>query len=358
MSLNSALRHPLRAAADAAVLVDRSALGRLRATGADVPDLLNRLSTNLVDPLETGKMARTILTTNKGRILDVLTLLRAPDHVLILTSAGALEKVAAWLEKYTIIEDATFTDVSAQTAHLALTGPKSPAIVAEALGPSAGNLAPGACAVVPWRGADLLVARTDPLGAPGYDLIAPAQHGDALRQHLLLAGKSLGVTSATHEAWEALRVQAGIPAYGHELTEAYNPLEAGLDGIISWTKGCYIGQEVVARLKTYHKVQRHLVRLALDAATPPPPESKLLVEGKDAGVLTSAAPSPDGKGVLGLGYLRTAFLKDGAGLRVEAVGEDGTRVSGRVTWAPSLPAEALTPVQLMALAAEADAEET
>lgn len=342
----------VRAAVESAALWDRGALGRLRATGADAPDLLNRLSTNLVDPLPEGRLARTILTTNKGRILDVLTLLRASDHVLILTSAGALQKVAAWLEKYTITEDATFTDVSAQTAHLALTGPKSPAVVGDALGPSAGNLALGACAVVPWHGADLLVARTDPLGAPGYDLIAPAQHGDALRQHLLLAGKSLGVTSATHEDWEALRVQAGIPAYGRELTEAYNPMEAGLDGLISWTKGCYIGQEVIARLKTYHKVQRHLVRLALDAAPLPPRESKLLVDGKDAGVLTSAAPSPDAAGLLALGYLRTAYVKEGVGLKVEAVGTGGSRVVGRVTWLPSLPAEAVTPAQLLALAAE------
>ncbi len=349
MALNEALRQQLRAAAGAAVLVDRGALGRLRATGADVPDLLNRLSTNLVDPLAQGRFARTILTTNKGRILDALTLLSAPDHVLILTSAGALEKVAAWLEKYTIAEDAAFADVSAQTAHIALTGPKSPAVVAQALGPAAGGLAPGACADVSWQGTNLLVARTDPLGARGYDLIAPAQHGDALRQHLLIAGKSLGVTSATHEAWEALRVQAGIPAFGHELTEAYNPLEAGLDGLVSWTKGCYIGQEVVARLKTYHKVQRFLVRFSFDTSEEVTTGSKLVVDGAEAGVLTSAAPSPDGKGALALGYLRTAFLKDGAGRRVGG--------GGRVTGAPVLPDEALTPLQLMALAAEAEEEE-
>lgn len=350
------VREQLHAATHAAVLVDRSGLGRLRATGADVLDLLNRLSTNQVDPLEVGKAARTVLTTNKGRILDVLTLAHLPDHVLILTSEGALEKVATWLEKYTIAEDAAYADVSGETAQLTVTGPKATRAVTAAFGRSVAELDAGAFAAASWQGVDVIIARTDPIGAPGYDLVCPVEVKDALVEQLFAAGRADGLTAASREAWDALRVHAGIPTYGYEITESYNPLEAGLDALISWTKGCYIGQEVVARLKTYHKVQRHLVHLSLDTAAPQPPGSKLLVDGKDAGVVSSAAPSPDGKGVLALGYLRTAYLKDAAGLNVEAVGADGRRIPGRVTWAPELPAEALTPAQLMALAAEAEEE--
>ncbi|MBM3946493.1 MAG: aminomethyl transferase family protein [SAR202 cluster bacterium] len=323
----------------------------MRATGPDVLDLLNRLSTSLVDPLEVGGLARTVLTTNKGRVLDLLTVLRLADHVLIMTSEGAFDKVLGWLDKYTIAEDATYADSSTETAQLTIVGPKASEVVGAALGSGAGSLEPGQCSTLSWQGSNVIVARADPLGGPACDLVCPAAVRVGLAAGILAAGRSHGVVAAERETWETLRVQAGVPAYGHELTEAYNPLEAGLDSAISWTKGCYIGQEVVARLRTYFKVQRYLVRLQFGPSEEVSAGSRLAVDGAEAGIVTTAVPTPDGKGYLALGYLRTAFVKEGAGLRVEAIGHGGRRATGSVTWAPRLSAEAVTPAQLLELAA-------
>ena len=112
------------------------------------------------------------------------------------------------------------------------------------------------------------------------------------------------------EALDALRIERGVPAFGRELTEAFNPLEAGLIDIISFTKGCYVGQEVVARLNTYDKVQKRLMRMRWDDGAGPEPGAKLVLDGKQVGVVTSAADSPAGSGV-GLGYVRLAHASEG-----------------------------------------------
>ncbi|MSQ11484.1 MAG: aminomethyl transferase family protein [Dehalococcoidia bacterium] len=351
VNTSAGLAAQYRAASESSIIANRSAFGRIEARGADVLDLLNRLGTNRTDTLAPGQGEATMLTTNKGRILDLLTVLRLPKRVLLLTSAGAAGTVAAWLEKYTITEDAAFADVSAETTQLTLSGPRAPELLGRAFDRRLAGLAAWTCALTDWQGAQLLIARTDPLGVPGYDVVGPASAAASLRAHLVETGRGLGALEVGPEVWEMLRVQAGVPLYGRELTQDYNPLEANLERAVSWTKGCYVGQEVVARLHTYHKVQRHLVRLALSAETPPPPGSRLRIEDVDVGVLTSAARAPDAVGVAALGYLRTPFVRQG--LELEAVSPDGTVAPGYVAWAPELPAEALTPARLLTLAEEA-----
>ena len=346
----SSLDEEYRAAKQIAAIYDRSYVGRIRATGADVLDLLNRLSTNKVDALQPGRGERTILTTNKGRIVDQLTTLRAQDHVLLLTSEGAVGPVTKWLDTYTIMEDAAFADVSGQTAQFTVAGPKAQQLIGAAFGQEANALEPIGCATIEGIGGDVFVARTESLNAPTYEVIVPLDMAKAVWERLVSTGQPMGALPAGEESLEVVRIEAGVPRYGHEITEAHNPLEAGLSDEISWDKGCYIGQEVVARLRTYHKVQRYLVRLSLDAQEPPPQGAKLLVEGKDAGFVTSAAKVPGQPGVKALGYLRTAFVKQGTAVQV--VLSHGALATGSIVWAPELPPEALTPAQLLALAEE------
>ena len=242
-------------------MADRSPVGRLQATGPDVLDLLNRLSTNRVDPLDPGAGETTVLTTNKGRIIDWITLLHPGDRTVILTSPPCAEAVSAWIDRYTIIEDVTVEDVTPSTALIGVLGPAASAVVEQVLGPAAAALPPLGCVSVPWGAGSALSARTSPMGVPGYDLMVDAADAASLWDALARAGAAHGVQPIGSEAMEALRVENGLPRWGPELGDAYNPLEAGLTDSISWTKGCYIGQEVVARLWTYHKVQRFLVSL-------------------------------------------------------------------------------------------------
>ena len=340
-----------RAATQGVALADRSPIGRLQATGPDVLDLLNRLSTNRVDPLEPGAGAATVLTTNKGRIIDWITVLHPGDRTVILTSPPCAEAVSAWIDRYTIIEDVTVEDVTPSTALIGVLGPAASAAVEAVLGPSAAELPPLGCRSVPWGAGAVLAARTSPLGVPGYDLMVDAADAASLWDALAEAGAARGVQPIGLEAMEALRVENGLPRWGQELGDAYNPLEAGLTESVSWTKGCYIGQEVVARLWTYHKVQKYLVGLAFqgDGEARPAPGAALRVGDARVGALTSVAFSPGAGAMLGLGYLRAAHAT--VGQAVEVPLEDDRIVHGVVTRVAEKPT---APVPSLVLAGPDD----
>ena len=339
------------AATRGVALADRSPVGRLQATGPDVLDLLNRLSTNRVDPLDPGTGAATVLTTNKGRIIDWITLLHPGDRTVILTSPPCAEVVSAWIDRYTIIEDVTVEDVTPSTALVGVLGPAAATVVEDVLGLSAAELPLLGCCTVPWGAGALLVARTDPLRVPGYDLMVDGGDAAALWDALAEAGAAHGVQPIGLEAMEALRVENGVPRWGSELGDAYNPLEAGLTESVSWTKGCYIGQEVVARLWTYHKVQKYLVGLAFQGEDDarPAPGATLHVGDARVGALTSVAFSPGAEALLGLGYLRAAHAT--VGQAVEVPLDDGRLMSGVVTRVAEKPT---APVPSLVLASMDD----
>ena len=300
----------------AVALVDRSAVGRLSITGDDALDLIDRLSTNALQGLEAGHGERTVLTSNKGRVVDVLFVLRLVDSLLVLTGPDNQEKVSEWIDFYTIIEDVTPRDITGETAMFSLAGPGAPATL-RALMP-AQTEPPDAdeaiSAVI--GGVQATIIRTDFIGAPAYDMMVADADGPQLRGTLVEAG----AVPAGPDATEALRVELGIPAFGKELGESYNPLEAGLLPVISFTKGCYIGQEVVARLNTYDKVQKRLVGLRWNGDSPPEPGARLLLDGKQAGITTTVARSPRFAGVVGLGYVRKAHATPGTELVLESPG--------------------------------------
>ena len=293
-------------------VVDRSDVGRLLLRGADAVDLVERLSTNALTELAVGQGAATVLTTNKGRILDLLLVLRRESDLLVLTGPNNQGRVAEWVDFYTFVEDVSVEDVTSTTAMLGVVGPDAPAAVEAATGVAASELAPYESRAGIVARVEALVVRSDPVGEPGYDVIVPA---DA-RQEALDALLSADAVPVGAEALDLVRIERGVPAFGHELTEAFNPLEAGLIDIISFTKGCYVGQEVVARLNTYDKVQKRLMRMRWDSGAGPEPGAKLVLDGKQVGVVTSAAVSPDGGGV-GLGYVRRAHASEGVVLPVE-----------------------------------------
>lgn len=293
-------------------VVDRSDVGRLVVSGEDAVDLLERLSTNALTELDVGEGAATVLTTNKGRILDLLLVLRREADLLVLTGPGNQGRVAEWVDFYTFVEDVTVEDVTSTTAMLGVVGPGASAAVEAVTAVAASELALYESSAWTVGGTEALVIRSDPVGEPGYEVVVPA---DA-RQRAFDALLSVDAVQVGSEAFDLVRIERGIPAFGHELTEAFNPLEAGLIDIISFTKGCYVGQEVVARLNTYDKVQKRLMRMRWSVGAGPEPGAKLVLDGKQVGVVTSAAESPDGGGV-GLGYVRRAHASEGVVLPVE-----------------------------------------
>ena len=308
-SVYSSVRYECIAAAEGVGLADRSHLGRLKVSGADATDLLNRLSTNKLDDLAVGDVQGTVLTTNKGRIIDLLYVLRQDDHLLVITGPETRKRVAEWIDFYTFIEDVKVEDVSEETAMFSLIYDK----VTTAL-PQLAEVPLYGSADITIGDVDALALRTDFAGYESYDLIAPLEQAPELWDALV---EDIGMCPVGSSALEFMRISNGVAGYGSELTEDYNPLEAELIDFISFNKGCYIGQEVVARLNTYDKVQKHLVRLSWDGDEGPDLPAALLLEGRQVGTLTSSTRLFNGDGCIGIGYLRKAYIQDGARLLTE-----------------------------------------
>ena len=302
-----------RALTSGVALVDRSDAGRLLLTGDDALDLLNRLSTNELATLEVGAGAATVLTTNKGRIVDLLHVHRREDRLEVFTSPENQQRVAEWIDFYTFVEDVEVEDVTRETAMLSLIGLDSTKFLDGLTDGQASSLATYGrfSARISDVAAD--VYRSDFLGTPSFDIVVEAEHRDSLFGVLT----DVGATPAGADVVEALRVQRGIPAFGKELTEDYNPHEANLVHHVSFSKGCYIGQEVIARLQTYKKVSKYLVGLRWETDGPAP-GAFLTHDGKRIGIVTSVAHLPHTGANVGLAYVRKEFVDDGTTVADEA----------------------------------------
>ena len=311
-----------QAATTGAALHDVSYMGRLQATGADGLDLLNRMSTNKVIDLEPGQGAPTVLTTERGRILDVLGVINLGDHILLTTSPGLQQPIIDWLDKYTIMEDLTIQDITEDTAMLAVLGPDSSAALGAATSLDLADLAPFHALSADIAGLPVSLIN-QPLGAlPGFALVLSPEDAPHVWERLT----ALGACPTGIDTYEAVRVQYGVPVHGPEMGEPYNPLEAGLIGSIDFAKGCYIGQEVIARLDTYQKVQKRLVSLRFSPEASPSVGVDLRYDGKPVGTVTSAVRVPTSEETIGLGYVRTGSAHVGARLELAGSGEGWAEV--------------------------------
>ena len=302
-------------------LVDRSYVGRLQVTGADRLDLLNRLSTNNLEELSVGRGTGTVLTSSKGRIIDLLLVLMQQDGLLVFTGPENRQKVTEWIDFYTFAEDIEVQDVTEETAMLALIGPEAAHLLGDLIGPGVSSLSRYEFMSANLSGVDVSAIRTDFAGLPGYDLIIKASQAEQVWTELVEKGRDYGLSPVGMQTLEAIRVEQGIPESGKELDEKVNPLEANLLELISFNKGCYIGQEVVTRLDTYKKVQKYLMGLSWESESDPVPNAELTLEGKKIGWTTSAVRSPRLNKWIGLGYVRK--LQAEPGVQLEMASPEG-----------------------------------
>ena len=303
-----------RAVTTAAGLHNASYMGRLKATGDDGLDLLNRLSTNKVIDLTAGQGAPTILTTDRGRILDLIGVINVDEYILLITSPGAQQQVIDFLDKYTIMEDLTIEDVTEESFMFSVLGPDSKAAVESAAGTTLGDLPTYHSITVEIGGHEVRIVHRPFGDLPSYDMLMDSDATTGVWDHLTASG----ITPVGEEAFEAARLNYSVPEYGREISEAYNPLEAGLIGSIDFAKGCYIGQEVIARLDTYQKIQKHLVRLEFSADATVSEGDVLTDAGQEVGKVTSVTNIPTGLGLVGMAYIRKASASPGNVLEVAA----------------------------------------
>ena len=308
-----------RAITEGVGLHDSSYTGRLKATGEDALDLINRLSTNDIINLAPGQGAPTILTTDRGRILDLLGVVNTGEYVLLITSPDCQQAVIDWLDKYTIMEDLTVEDISGETSAFTLCGPVSATTLAGVMAPEvAADDLEGMVSYAVLEGViagqSVLITRR-PLGdMAAFDVVVDTGSAAPVWEALAAAG----ATPVGLEAFNAALVQNAVPRQGREMGDAYNPLEAGLIGSVDFAKGCYIGQEVIARLDTYQKVQRYLVRLRFSDDATVEEGAGLELDGLRVGQVTSLAAIPSTGQLAGLGYVRTARATPGQTLTLAA----------------------------------------
>jgi folate-binding protein YgfZ len=317
----------LEAAERACAVADRSNLGRLIAVGPDLLGLLHRLSTGDVKDLHPGEGRQTVVTNAKGRIVERLSVHHlGDDGVLMVAGPEGAPRVLAHLNKFTFAENTGLSDVTTATFAWTLLGPRW-ATVARALGIP--DLAPYATAACTLAGVGVHTARTNGFDAFGLLVIGPRDASERVRSAMVDAAIAEGGGAIEADALEAWRILSGLPSQGHELTEDHNPLEAGLRDAVSFTKGCYVGQEVVARLNTYGKVSRALIRLEMEPDAPVPAQgAAVLVGGNTIGAVTSAVRPPGRRAPVALAYVKSREIP--ADIAEVAVDDGGTARSARL----------------------------
>jgi folate-binding protein YgfZ len=300
--------------------------GVLRFASKDRVDYLHRQTTNDIGQLTPDHSVTTVLTNPAARILDVFQLLDVDETILAITLAGRAEATYNFLRRRIFFnDDVRLTEESGDFCIIDVYGKNAPDTLTQT-----GLPAPQTRAHVvtgKFHGERVYVlgqAGIAPYPALGLRLLAPT----SLREALSAALDEAGSVSLTADEYEANRIAAGIPGPTTELTDDYTPLETNLHDAISHTKGCYTGQEVIARQITYDKITRHMVGLRLDGSIPV--GAKVQAEGKSAGTLTSVAESAS-HGMIALAVLKRPYNL--VGTQVE-IADNEHIVSGTVINTP------------------------
>jgi folate-binding protein YgfZ len=298
-------------------ICDRSHWGRLQLTDRDRQTFLHNQSTNHIQRLQPGNGCDTVFVTSTARTIDLATVYASEESVLVVVSPNRRTYLIQWLDRYIFFGDKVkLEDMTDQTAMFSLIGPESVTLLQQ-LGV---EVSPGGAyashQTVPLANQTVQLAIGSGLASEGFTLILDRTNAATVWQLFVEAG----AVPMGDRGWEQLRIQQGRPHPDQELTEDYNAVEACLWQAISINKGCYIGQETIARLDTYKGVKQQLWGIRLDQTANP--GSAILVGADKVGELTSITRTDSG--AFGLGYVRTKA--GGAGLQVQIEAQTGELV--------------------------------
>ena len=302
--INSMLQEHYDAARNRAAIFAEDWMGVLKLTGSERQSWLQGMVTNEVEKLEPGDSCYAAHLNAQGKVVAQMTVRATADALWLLLESAAVDKLAAAFDKLIIMEDVQVQNVSPEYAVLGVVGPQAAAMI---------------------QGLDYQVVRVD----LGYQLITPKDDVTRISQSLIAAG----ATSADFEIWNILRAESGIPLYGVDVDETTTMPELGQRGI-SYDKGCYIGQEVVARIRYIGHVNRRFVGFVCEGADVPEVRSAVQVQGKDAGYVTTAVFSPGLGKPIALGFANRVVSEPGTAVLL--AGKTST-VAARVAALPMIP---------------------
>jgi folate-binding protein YgfZ len=309
----NALRHH-------AAWMDLSDRGKLRANGEDRTRFLHAMTTNHVEQLKPGEGCYSFFLNAQGRILGDVNLLCFEDHFLLDTEPETRRKLFEHLDRYIIADDVTLEDATDRIATIAVEGPESAAALKK-MGLAALPEAP--YSTVSWSNGPgfATIARLSSTGADGYFLFVPTERKDEVVAQL----SASGAIAATNEDARIVRIENGRPRYGEEITERYLVQETGQLQAVHFSKGCYLGQEIVERVRSRAQIHRVLRKLQIDTVEPPAVGTKFKSGDADAGEIVSAAFSPALQKTVAMAYVRVPFAEPGTVLSIEG---SAARVAG------------------------------
>ena len=316
---------------NSAGVLDLSFRSRLVLTGADRVRLLNGQVTNNVKDLPVNEGCYAALVTNKGRMQSDLNIYILPEEILLDFEPGLGAAIAERFDKFIIADDVQVVDAAPHYGLLSVQGPQSwPVIERVGLNFPMPDKEFQSRSIKDETLGEIYCVNRPRTGANGFDLFAPTNSLAALADKLMAATKQLGGRACGWRALETARIEAGIPRFGAEMDATNLPPEAGIDArAISYTKGCYIGQEVIARIRTYGQVAKALrgLRFAGGGEAVPRKGDKLFFGDKDVGYVCSAIHSPALNAHIGMGYVRRERNQIGTELKVRtASGEVTTTI--------------------------------
>ncbi len=299
----------------AAGLLDLSERELLRIVGEDRVSFLHGMVTQDVKGLPAGQTTYAAMVNAKGAMVGDARIWKREPELWVEVEPQIAAKAKEFLEKYLISEDAEVTDVSAEWAPLGLWGPKAREVFAKA----AGKDAPGAEKIVSATigGVGVQACGDANPAAGGVTVMVPRAQLEAVSDALVAAG----AVRVGEQAAEMVRVEAGVPRYGRDMDDATIPLEAELQRAISYNKGCYIGQEVIARATFRGQMSRKLSGLVL-TGEPVAPKTDLRVGGKKIGWVTTAVRVPGRPETIALGYVHRNHLEPGTVLDVQLADQE------------------------------------
>ncbi|MEQ1883801.1 MAG: glycine cleavage T C-terminal barrel domain-containing protein [Bryobacteraceae bacterium] len=301
-----------------AAWIDLSARGRIRVSGDDRARLLHAMTTQHIQQMRPGDGAYTFFLNAQGRILADAWVFCFEDHFLLDTEPETRARIYEHLDRYIIADDVAVEDVTAQMASIAVEGPSAGAVL-ESLGatlPSNDGALQRWGAISDEAGGEVWLARVSATGTPGFRLfLDTTAKADFLQRLSSLPAGSL--PEASLEETRIVRIENGHPRYGEEMSDRFLVQETGQLQGIHFTKGCYLGQEIVERVRSRAQIHRVLRKLEIVAAsgnvTPTLPEHgvKLKVGEAEAAEIASAVQSPATGKIIALAYVRTQFAEPG-----------------------------------------------
>lgn len=325
-------------------LIDLSPSGRFLVSGSEAIQFLNGLITNDMKTLEVGSWMLAAFPNVQGRLIASVRVMRLNDQgtdkkvcptFLIDTEAATHERVLKTIERFTLAGDFRVNDLTDETAMLSVQGKKAATIVGSVLAEAAGVSAPNSVRQISWQQtgatAEVTIIYASHTSEDGFDLVVDKDRAGSLWAALQRAGAQ----PVGYDALEILRIEAGLPRSGIDMDDTNVVTETNLDDAVSYTKGCYIGQEIIARIKYRGHVAKKLSGVMFDGAVAVDPGDLInSVDGKEIGRITSVTDSPKLNRTIALAYLKYDYIAPGTPVKVVAADQG---FSGKVIELPFVP---------------------